>query len=49
MATYSSNLNLKKPGYSDPADIADINNNMDIIDTAVDNNSGSMADKYDET
>lgn len=35
MATYTTNLNLKKPAYADPVDIADINNNMDAIDTAV--------------
>lgn len=33
--TYTSNLNLKKPGYDSPADIADINANMDVIDSAV--------------
>lgn len=35
MATYTPNLNLKKPAASDAADIADINGNMDLIDTAV--------------
>jgi hypothetical protein len=29
---YTSNLNLKKPEYTDPADIADINDNMDTLD-----------------
>lgn len=33
MATYTSNLNLKKPGLSDDALIADINGNMDLLDT----------------
>ena len=32
--TYTTNLNLKKPGYDSPADIADINANMDKIDAA---------------
>ena len=32
MATYTPNLNLKKPASSDAADIADINGNMDLID-----------------
>lgn len=32
MATYTPNLNLKKPDYTDLADVADINANMDIID-----------------
>lgn len=35
MATYTTNLNLKKPAASDAADIADINGNMDLIDAAV--------------
>lgn len=30
---YTANLQLKKPDYTDPADIADINTNMDKIDT----------------
>lgn len=29
---YTNNLNLKKPGYEDQADIQDINSNMDIVD-----------------
>lgn len=32
MATYTTNLNLKKPDYEDLADIADINANMDKVD-----------------
>ena len=32
MATYTENLNLKKPAILDPASIGDINHNMDIID-----------------
>lgn len=32
--TYTTNLNLKKPGYDSPADIAVINANMDKIDAA---------------
>ena len=42
MATSTTNLGLKKPAYSEVADIADINNNMDILDAkigAVDNTS----------
>ena len=34
MATYTTNLNLKKPGQQDKIRIADINNNMDDIDAA---------------
>lgn len=35
MATYTPNLNLKKPATTDLVSIADINGNMDIIDTAL--------------
>ena len=35
MATQTSNLGLTKPAYSETADIADINNNMDKVDAAV--------------
>ena len=35
--TYTKNLNLKKPGYDSPADIEDINANMDKIDEAFEN------------
>lgn len=35
MATYTTNLDLKKPAQSDKIRIADINNNMDTIDGAV--------------
>jgi len=35
MATYTTNLNLKKPAGSDTASITDINNNMDTLDTVV--------------
>lgn len=43
MATYTTNLNMKKPDYSDPRDIKDINDNMDILDSAIRNlqNKGS--------
>lgn len=36
MATYTDNLNLKKPAPTDLALISDINGNMDILDLAVD-------------
>ena len=29
---YTSNLKLKKPGYTDPMDIKDLNDNFDVID-----------------
>ena len=35
MATQTTNLKLKKPAYSDVADIMDINDNMDALDKAV--------------
>ena len=34
MASYTTNLNLKKPAGSENVAIGDINNNMDIIDNA---------------
>lgn len=34
MASYTTNLNLKKPAGSENVAIGDINNNMDIIDSA---------------
>ena len=35
MASYTPNLNLKKPAGSEAVVIGDINGNMDLIDTAV--------------
>lgn len=35
MATYTTNLNLKKPDTTDKVSIADINANMDLIDAAI--------------
>lgn len=37
MATYTTNLNLIKPDYEDQADIADLNDNFEIIDTSISN------------
>lgn len=34
---FTTNLNLKKPDYTDPVDIGDINDNMDVIDTSLNN------------
>ena len=43
MATYTSNLNLKKPAGSENVAIGDINNNMDTIDQAYGTlNSGTL-------
>lgn len=42
---YTDNYNLKKPGYSEIADIPEhLNSNMDIIDLELKNNSTQMAD-----
>ena len=35
MAEQTTNLNLKKPEYSEAADVKDFNDNMDLIDAAV--------------
>lgn len=35
MATYTTNLSLKKPATTDLVSVADINGNMDALDTAV--------------
>lgn len=43
MATYTSNLNLKKPALDDDALITDINNNMDILDAAANGIEDAMA------
>lgn len=43
MATYTTNLNLKKPADSDTYDIDDFNGNSDIIDTAVGNLRDSVS------
>lgn len=39
MATYTNKYDLKKPAPSDFADVADLNNNMDIIDEVLDKKS----------
>ncbi len=43
MATQTPNLGLTKPAYSETADIADINNNMDKVDAAVNGVQNGMA------
>lgn len=40
MATYTTNLHLKKPATTDTASIGDINNNMDTIDAAYGSTAG---------
>lgn len=44
MATYTTNLNLKKPALTDNANIADINSNMDIIDAELKQSADHAAD-----
>lgn len=43
MATYTGNLNLKKPSLDDDALITDINNNMDILDAAANGIEDALA------
>lgn len=43
MATNTSKYLLKKPAYSDTADIGDINDNMDSIDSVLFDHAGSIA------
>ena len=42
MSTNTTNYNLVKPEYSDDADIADINGNMDIIDAQMKTNADGI-------
>lgn len=49
MATYTDNYQLTKPLYSEVADIATINNNMDKVDDIMHNSQISIADAYDQT
>lgn len=44
---YTTNLNLKKPAYSDPADVAVLNGNMDVIDESVAEIEGDLYNKSD--
>lgn len=49
MATYTTNLNLKKPATSDKVRIADFNNNFDTIDDAIGEvGSTSLKDMIDD-
>lgn len=43
MSTTTTNYNLVKPEYSDDADIADINGNMDAIDTQMKANADAIS------
>lgn len=43
MATNTTNFNLKKPAYTDTADIADINGNMDKVDVSLNGLADAIA------
>ena len=43
MATNTTNFGLKKPAYSDTADIADINGNMDKVDVSLNGLADAIA------
>ena len=43
---YTDKLNLKKPDYTDSADVAVLNANMDIIDAAISNRRRFPAEQY---
>ena len=47
MASSTTNLGLVKPAYNEAADVAVINGNMDIIDTAVTKNKTASDVKSD--
>lgn len=47
MASYTPNLNLKKPAGSENVSIGDINTNMDAIDTAYGTLNGNLATMLD--
>jgi len=49
MASFTPNLNLKKPATSDLVSIADINGNMDALDTAVANKMDADVDEIQAT
>ena len=44
MATYTPNYNLKKPSTSDTIKIADLNGNMDIVDSTMKTLSNDTTD-----
>ena len=43
MASYTSNLNLKKPALTDDALVTDLNDNSDKLDAAISSGSGAIA------
>lgn len=49
MATYTDNYNLIKPSYSEIADVATINTNMNTIDDIMHSSQVSLAPAYDST
>ena len=47
--TPTTNFGLKKPNYGDPADIKDLNDNTDDIDTIMHQNRRMLAEPFDQT
>lgn len=45
--TYTTNLNLEKPGYDSTVDVSTLNDNYDIIDEEVSENSTAIAEVAD--
>lgn len=49
MASYTSNLNLKKPAGTEDINVADINGNMDLIDAKFGSFTGTVKENFDST
>ena len=49
MATLTTNYQLKKPATTDPVSIADINDNMDIIDDQIKTNTDLISNMVPKT
>ena len=49
MATLTTNYQLKKPATTDPVSIADINDNMDIIDNQIKTNADLISNMVPKT
>ena len=49
MASYTPNYNLKKPAGTDVVDIADLNGNMDIVDTQLNSLNSKFTNYTDIT
>lgn len=49
MASYTTNLNLKKPAGTEDINVADINGNMDLIDAKFGSFTGTVKENFDST